>query len=169
MTGVDEGAVEFVRGFAASLMPQAGQNPTRAEIGATVEHHVGIEALAQRVVGQPWRAATPAQRARLCSALLPLVVTAFAEPFLAGPQAIQILPLRAGMDRLRAVVSANQHVRGGVVKLSWCVERGRDGLFLYDASVEGVSLTDSLRSQFQAVLSQEGVDGLTARLEAHAR
>jgi ABC-type transporter MlaC component len=161
-------AFELVRTFIAAMTPPPGQSLTEAEVLAVVQSHVRIDRIAAAVLRSSWQASTSAQRERICSALLALVSRLMAQPFEAQPASTQLLPFKGGPDRLRVEVSADQLRNGVTVRLSWRVANEGDGPFIYDAANEGISIVESLRSQFGNVLRREGLDGLVTRLESAA-
>ena len=67
----------------------------------------------------------------------------------------------------------NQFMRPGAkpVLIDYSMRKTDVGWKIYDIVVEGVSLVLTYRSEFDAVVKQEGVDGLIKRLgaEEHAR
>ena len=155
----------LVRSLVAALSPTE-QGLPQADILAAIESHVQIETMARAILGVPWKSATAAQRARLCAALLPMVARAMAGPF-AEAHKVVLQPQRLSHAGARSEVSAMLfHPNGAAVKLSWRIELTRVGARIYDASIDGVSILDSMRSQFSEMSARDGIDALSARLEA---
>jgi phospholipid transport system substrate-binding protein len=64
------------------------------------------------------------------------------------------------------VTVRNQYIRPGgkPVQLDYQMRKTAEGWKIYDIIVEGVSLVLTYRSEFDAVVKQQGVDGLIKRL-----
>ncbi len=167
MTEHSGDAIALVRSFIASMTRPPGHSLSQDEIRAAVGRHVRIEIMAASITGPAWKTAAPAQRERLCAVLLDLVAKHMAAPFTSEAGSIRVHPLRGGVERRRVEVPGDKlRANGSAIKLSWRVDRDRSGPFIYDATCDGVSILESLRSQFSEVLRREGVDGLAARLKA---
>lgn len=161
-----ESPIAFIRSFAAALSSQPGQARSREDILDAVERNVMIENLTASVVGVSWRKATPDQRTRLCAAILGRVARSMALPFKELPDAT-LWGERVSGDGDRCQVSARLQSRTGIsIAISWRLLRNGGGLRIFDASIDGISIVESLRAQFHATITQGGVDGLIAQLDA---
>jgi phospholipid transport system substrate-binding protein len=81
---------------------------------------------------------------------------------------MKVMPSRGGKDEGKdeATVKA-QFVRAGGKPLPIEFQMRKEGPSwkVYDIAVEGISLVLTYRSEFDAVVKQEGIDGLIKRLE----
>src|SRR5258706_14633199 len=77
----------------------------------------------------------------------------------------EVPPVRMKADATDATVR-NQYIRPGgkPVQLDYQMRKTGSGWKIYDIIVEGVSLVLTYRSEFDAVVKQQGVDGLIKRL-----
>ena len=75
------------------------------------------------------------------------------------------MPVRMKPGDTEATVQ-NQFTRGGAqpVKIDYSMRKTDAGWKIYDIVVEGVSLVLTYRSEFDAVVKQDGIDGLIKRL-----
>jgi phospholipid transport system substrate-binding protein len=64
------------------------------------------------------------------------------------------------------VTVRNQYIRAGgkPVQLDYQMRKTPQGWKIYDIVVEGVSLVLTYRSEFDAVVKEQGIDGLIKRL-----
>jgi phospholipid transport system substrate-binding protein len=78
---------------------------------------------------------------------------------------MKVLPSRAKPGDAEATVR-NQFIRPGgkPVLVDYSMRKTGEGWKIYDIVVEGVSLVLTYRSEFDAVVKQEGIDGLIKRL-----
>jgi phospholipid transport system substrate-binding protein len=79
-------------------------------------------------------------------------------------QTLKVLPTRGKQDPQDTTVRT-QFVRPGAPPLPIDFQMRNDGGWkVYDIAVEGVSLVLTYRSEFDAVVKQDGIDGLLKRL-----
>jgi phospholipid transport system substrate-binding protein len=80
-------------------------------------------------------------------------------------QTLKVLPSRGKADPEDTTVRT-QFVRPGgqPLPIDFAMRKGDQGWKVYDITVEGVSLVLTYRSEFDAVVKQEGIDGLIKRL-----
>jgi phospholipid transport system substrate-binding protein len=80
-------------------------------------------------------------------------------------QTMKVMPVRMKPSDTEVTVH-NRFLRAGgkPVLLDYSMRKTDDGWKIYDIVVEGVSLVLTYRSEFDAVVKQEGIDGLIKRL-----
>ena len=128
--------------------------------------HVDFEEATRLAVGRAWSQASPEQKKRLVSEFRNMLVRTYSnalQPY--EGQEIKVLPVRMKPGDTEVTVR-NQFVRSGgkPVPLDYSMRKTDKGWKIYDIVVEGVSLVLTYRSEFDAVVKQEGVDGLIKRL-----
>ncbi|RYD50498.1 MAG: ABC transporter substrate-binding protein [Sphingomonadales bacterium] len=156
----------LVRSLAAALSPAAEQDLTQADLIAATNSHLQIETMAAALIGKPWKMASPAQRMRLCAALLVPVARTLAVPFRERPK-ITLLPQRHSNQTDRWQVSTLlAWPTGQSAEVTWRIERNRGFPRIYDVSIDGVSILESMRSQFAEILRNAEIDTFSSRLEA---
>jgi len=76
-----------------------------------------------------------------------------------------VLPVRMKPGDTEATVH-NQFIRPGAkpVLVDYSMRKAEKGWKIYDIVVEGISLVLTYRSEFDAVVKQDGIDGLIRRL-----
>jgi phospholipid transport system substrate-binding protein len=82
-------------------------------------------------------------------------------------QTLKVMPVRMKPGDTEVTVR-NQYIRPGAkpVQLDYTMHKTDAGWKIYDIVVEGVSLVLTYRSEFDAVVKQEGIDGLIKRMAA---
>ena len=128
--------------------------------------HIDFAEATRLAVGRAWRQATPEQRKQLVDEFRRMLVRTYANAI--GPyegQTMKISPSRQKPEDDEATVRA-QFVRAGgkPVQLEYQMRKTKEGWKVYDIVVEGVSLVLTYRSEFDAVVKQQGIDGLIKRL-----
>src|SRR5688500_17050078 len=128
--------------------------------------HVDFEEATRLAVGRGWQEASPEQRKKLIAEFRNRLVRTYSNgtgPYQAQPT--QVLPSRVKPGDNEATVR-NQFLRPGgkPILIDYSMRKTDAGWKIYDIVVEGVSLVLTYRSEFDAVVKQDGVDGLIKRL-----
>jgi len=128
--------------------------------------HVDFEEATRLAVGRSWAKATPEQKKRLTQEFRNMLVRTYSnaiQPY--EGQQMKVMPVRMKPGDTEVTVQ-NQFMRGGAqpVKIDYSMRKTDQGWKIYDIVVEGVSLVLTYRSEFDAVVKQEGIDGLIKRL-----
>ena len=130
--------------------------------------HVDFEEATRLAVGRSWRSASAEQRKQITNEFRRMLVRTYSSAISAYEgQTMKVLPVRmkpADTD----VTVRNQYIRPGAkpVQLDYTMHKTDSGWKIYDIVVEGVSLVLTYRSEFDAVVKQEGIDGLIKRMAA---
>ena len=128
--------------------------------------HVDFAEATRLAVGRAWNEATPEQKQRLTSEFRNMLVRTYSNAISAYEgQTMKVLPVRMKPGDTEATVR-NQFVRAGgkPVGVDYQMRKANGGWKIYDISVEGVSLVLTYRSEFDAIVKQQGIDGLIKRL-----
>ena len=128
--------------------------------------HVDFEEATRLAVGRGWAQATPEQKKKLVAEFRNMLVRTYSnaiQPY--EGQQIKVMPVRMKPGDTEVTVH-NQFIRSGAkpVLLDYSMRKTDKGWKVYDIVVEGVSLVLTYRSEFDAIVKQEGVDGLIKRL-----
>ena len=127
---------------------------------------VDFEEATRLAVGRGWAQASAEQKKRLVTEFRNMLVRTYSNAISAYQgQTMKVLPSRAKPGDTEATVR-NQFIRPGgkPVLIDYSMRKTDAGWKIYDIVVEGVSLVLTYRSEFDAVVRQEGVDGLIKRL-----
>lgn len=127
---------------------------------------IDFEEATRLAVGRAWSQATPDQRKRLTDEFRRMLVRIYSNAI--GPyegQTVKVSPVRMKPGDTEVTVH-NTFVRSGgkPVGFDYAMRKTDQGWKIYDIVVEGVSLVLTYRSEFDAIVRQEGVDGLIKRL-----
>ena len=128
--------------------------------------HVDFEEATRLAVGRGWAQANPEQKKKLVSEFRNMLVRTYSnaiQPY--EGQQMKVMPVRMKPGDAEVTVH-NQFMRSGAkpVLLDYSMRKTDKGWKVYDIVVEGVSLVLTYRSEFDAVVKQEGIDGLIKRL-----
>jgi phospholipid transport system substrate-binding protein len=128
--------------------------------------HIDFGEAARLALGRSWAKATPEQRKQVVAEFRAMLVRTYASAIDAyRGQTLHVLPVRmkpADTD----VTVRNRYVRPGAtpVMIEYQMHKTAQGWKIYDIVVEGVSLVITYRSEFDAVVKQDGIEGLIRRL-----
>jgi phospholipid transport system substrate-binding protein len=128
--------------------------------------HIDFEEATRLAVGRAWAQATPEQKKKLIAEFRNMLVRTYSnalQPY--EGQQVKVMPVRMKPGDAEVTVR-NQFIRSGgkPVLLDYSMRKTDKGWKIYDIVVEGVSLVLTYRSEFDAVVKQEGIDGLIKRL-----
>ncbi len=129
--------------------------------------HVDFREATQIAMGKSWRQATPEQQKRLVDEFRALLVRIYSASLdIYRGQTMKVLPLRAGRDDTDVKVR-NQYIREGrpPVAVDYSMMKTPTGWKIYDISVEGISLVLTYRSEFEAIVRIDGIEGLIKKLQ----
>jgi len=129
--------------------------------------YIDFEEATRLAVGRAWTRASPEQKERLVGEFRNMLVRTYANAVHAYQgQTLMVLPSRGIKDTEAEATVHTQYIRSSGQKLpiDFTLRRTDAGWKVYDFTVEGVSLVLTYRSEFDAVLKQEGIDGLINRL-----
>jgi len=127
---------------------------------------VDFEEATRLAVGRGWAQANAEQKKRLVTEFRNMLVRTYSNAISAYQgQTMKVLPSRAKPADAEATVR-NQFIRPGgkPVLIDYSMRKTGEGWKIYDIVVEGVSLVLTYRSEFDAIVKQDGVDGLIRRL-----
>ena len=130
--------------------------------------HVDFEEAARLAIGRSWSQASAEQKKRLTEEFRRMLVRTYSSAVSAYQgQTMKVLPVRMKPGDTEATVR-NHYLRPGAkpVQVDYSMRKTDGGWKIYDIVVEGVSLVLNYRSEFDAVVKQEGIDGLIKRLAA---
>jgi phospholipid transport system substrate-binding protein len=129
--------------------------------------HVDFDEATRLAVGRAWKEATPEQKKKLVQEFRSMLVRTYSNAISAYEgQQMKVMPVRMKPADTEATVH-NQFVRPGAPKpvlVDYSMRKTDQGWKIYDIVVEGVSLVLTYRSEFDAVVKQDGIDGLIKRL-----
>jgi phospholipid transport system substrate-binding protein len=129
--------------------------------------YIDFEEATRLAVGRAWAQATPEQKKKLVSEFRNMLVRTYSNAIEAYQgQTLKVLPSRSSKDSKDDTTVRTQFIRAGgqPLPIDFQMRKTDKGWKVYDISVEGVSLVLTYRSEFDAVVKQEGLDGLIKRL-----
>jgi phospholipid transport system substrate-binding protein len=130
--------------------------------------HVDFEEATRLAVGRGWKQANPEQQKRLVTEFKNMLIRTYSNAISAYEgQEMKVQPSRVKPGDTDATVR-NQFIRPGgkPVLIDYSMRKTDQGWKIYDIVVEGVSLVLTYRSEFDAVVKQDGIDGLIKRLSS---
>ena len=128
--------------------------------------HVDFEEATRLAVGRGWAQASPEQKKKLVAEFRSMLVRTYSNAIGAYEgQSMKVMPVRMKPGDTEVTVH-NQFIRPGgkPVLIDYSMRKTDKGWKIYDIVVEGVSLVLTYRSEFDAVVKQDGIDGLIKRL-----
>jgi len=127
---------------------------------------IDFEEATRLAVGRAWAQATPEQKKRLVEEFRKMLVRTYSNAISAYEgQTMKVLPVRMKPGDTEVTVH-NRYIRAGgqPLPVDYSMHKTDQGWKIYDITVEGVSLVLTYRSEFDAIVKQEGIDGLIKRM-----
>ena len=128
--------------------------------------YIDFDQATRLAVGRAWSQASPEQKKRLVGEFRNMLVRTYSNAIQSYQgQTLKVLPSRGKQDPEDTTVRT-QFVRAGgqPLPIEFHMRQTDKTWKVYDIVVEGVSLVMTYRSEFDAVVKQEGIDGLIKRL-----
>ena len=128
--------------------------------------YIDFEQATRLAVGRAWSQASPEQKKRLVNEFRNMLVRTYSNAIQSYQgQTLKVLPSRGKQDPEDTTVRT-QFVRAGgqPLPIDFTMHQKDNTWKVYDITVEGVSLVMTYRSEFDAIVKQEGIDGLIKRL-----
>lgn len=145
-----------------ALQPQE----RRTQIRQAVLQRFGFEEMAQRSMGQHWRSLTPQQRQEFVELFTDLLERSYMsriESYKAGPQGVRYL--KEGIEDDRAVVHTEILSERDLAAMVDYKLLHKDGDWkVYDIVIEGVSLVNNYRIQFNTIILKDSYAGLVKQM-----
>lgn len=156
----------------AAITVLAGAENSGARQEKAVEdmlrQNLDLETMGRFVLGPEWRKASAEQRTAYVDLFSEFVVRTYAQRLggYGGQQFEVDGTSQAGKNDALVVTSITSNDGSPPVKAGWRVKTAKDGsLKIVDVIVEGVSMLQTQRSEFDSVVRRSGLDGLMALLE----
>lgn len=143
----------------------------QAEFGKLFKQNFAVRTIGVFVLGRYWRRATPAQRKAYLDVFETLIVKTYSERL--SKYAGEKFRIRGASVDDRKVYSVDSVVlREGQdeIPLRWLLRKSRKGLKIVDVVIENLSMAQTQRDDFAAILRRRGsIDGLIEALKDKVR
>lgn len=147
-------------------------NPSQlySMVDSVIIPHADFEEMVRWIVGRKaWQSADEATRTAFTAELKKIVIRTYARSLLNySNQTIEFMPLRGsaeGKGRIQ-VSSVINDPRQGNLRLDYRLVRSGETWKVYDIIIEGVSLMQGYRSQFQDAINNGGMKAALAQIKA---
>jgi phospholipid transport system substrate-binding protein len=164
---------QTVEAVLAVLNDQALRAPERtkerrSKIRQAVFQRFGFEEMAQRALAQHWRKLTPAQKQEFVALFSDLLERSYIdkiESFSGAEQQVRYTKETVDKDGHAAVQTEIGNKRDANVDVEYRLLQRNNNWEVYDVIIEGVSLVNNYRTQFNNVISQESYEALVKKLK----
>jgi phospholipid transport system substrate-binding protein len=149
-----------------SLQGEENTGRRRAKMRQAVFQRFGFEEMAQRALGQYWPKRTPAEKKEFVSLFSDLLERSYITKIESYTDEQQVLYTKESIDQDNPSVRTEIVVkRDANVEVVYQLLR-RDGSWqVYDVVIEGVSLVNNYRTQFNNIISRESYEALVKKLK----
>ena len=149
-----------------SLQGEENTEKRRAKMRQAVFQRFGFEEMAQRALGQYWSKRTPAEKKEFVTLFSDLLERSYITKIEGYTGEQQVLYTKESIDKDYASVRTEIVVqRDANVEVVYQLLR-RDGSWqVYDVVIEGVSLVNNYRTQFNNIISRESYEALVKKLK----
>ncbi len=150
--------------YAVLNEPALDHDTRHTRVEETVRRYFDFRAMAQGALGSEWRKASPAQRERFQALFEQLL----RNTYLNRVDAYSNEKVEFGRTRLRdkrAEVATVILSGGDRIPVNYRLYRKGERWMVYDVVIENVSLINSYRTNYRAVIRKKGLDGLLEEME----
>ena len=141
----------------------------RAKIRQAVTERFGFEEMAKRAMGQHWRTLTAPQRQEFVPLFSDLLENSYISKIesYVGTQEIEILYTKESIDKEGYALVRTEIVnkRDLNFEIEYRLLANKGNWEAYDIVIEGVSLVNNYRTQFNKIIRQESYDALVKKLQ----
>lgn len=156
----------FVQGLAdkavaALTEPGVPDAQREARIRQLLDDYFAVDTIGQWVLGRYWRGADPEQRRQYLQLFRDMIVVTYMDRFKRySGQTLTVSNVVGEADSQDAIVQTQITQPGAPnpVNVGWRVRSGESGMKIVDVIVEGVSMSQTQRSEFGSVISRGGGD-----------
>lgn len=129
--------------------------------------YIDVEYISRLVLASHWRNANEQQRERFTAAFRDFLMRSYASGLAEFTrEQLKILPLRGDADPRRTIVQTEVYRDNGqAVPVAYTLRWTDAGWRVYDVIIEGISYVRNYRTDFDAEISQKGLDAVIERLE----
>ncbi len=139
-----------------------------SKIRSIVVPKFDVTSMAQSVVGRRhWESASPAQRQAFIREFTNLVISVYSAPLQDyNGDRVEFSPLRNSIEGQTRIAVQTTIVRpsGQRIAVNYSLKNTNGNWKVYDFSIEGISMIASYRSQFAAILENQGIAGLLGQM-----
>jgi phospholipid transport system substrate-binding protein len=149
-----------------SMQGEENTEKRRAKMRQAVFQRFGFEEMSQRALGQYWSKRTPAEKKEFITLFSDLLERSYITKIESYTGEQQVLYTKESIDKDYASVRTEIVVqRDANVEVVYQLLR-RDGNWqVYDVVIEGVSLVNNYRTQFNNIISRESYEALVKKLK----
>jgi phospholipid transport system substrate-binding protein len=141
----------------------------RAKIRQVVTERFGFEEMAKRAMGRHWRTLTPSQRQEFLPLFSDLLENSYISKIenYVGSQEIEILYTKESIDKEGYALVRTEIVnkRDLNFEIEYRLSTNKGNWEAYDIVIEGVSLVNNYRTQFNKIIRQESYEALVKKLK----
>lgn len=148
------------------------QEARLAEFRRLLREGFALEAIGRFVLGRHWTQASPEKRQEFLQAFEDFIVNSYAARLSQySGETFRIVDERADGERGHAVTTQILRPNAPPIMVQWRVREAEQGPKIVDIVIEGVSLALTQRSEFAAVIQQNGgrLDPLIEQLRVKAK
>ena len=155
-----------------SVLDRVGKDPVARQqaIAALLDESVDLELIARLCLGRHWRAASEAQREQYVDLFRANVLAVLARRmgYYTGGEKFVVTAARPAGDDAMIASEIIYTTNDPPLKIEWRARVTEGKPIIIDVLPEGVSLVLTYRSEFDEVISRNGLDGLLTELRNRA-
>lgn len=166
---ISQGVLEEIK---ADRTLQSGDiDRLNALVERRVMPYINFTRMTSLAVGRNWRSATPEQQQTLMKEFRLLLLLTYADAVRqVTDTTITIRPMRARPDDDEVIVRT-QVLRPGkeAIQLDYRLEKSANGWKIFDLNILGLWLIENYRTQFNQIVTANGIDGLITSMQEKNR
>jgi len=170
--GAQSDPVEFLNGFSSKAIEvfaasQLNDEQRDAEFRRLLTNGFDVNAISRFVLGRHWRSATKEQRVEYRQLFEDFIVATYARRLSGQTEGSFVVGAVRERTEKRAIIASEvQRPKAESIAIDWRLRYKNGDWRIVDIAVEGISMAITQRSEFYAVISNNGgqVEGLLQKL-----
>lgn len=131
--------------------------------------HFNLEEMAQRIIGATWQTAAESLKQQFKIEFTQMMINTYAAAFKAyRGEEVRLLPLRGAVKSPLKIDSELKLKNGTCLEIQYALKLQDSRWYVYDFSINGVSIVNNYREQFAGTLRQQGLSGLIRQMQLKA-
>ncbi len=144
-----------------------GADEKVANIQKLLQESVDLKVTGQRVLGPTWKTATDEQRSEYNELFANYVLQIYPRALLRHQsEEFVVIGTNRPLDRDTLVFSRIKDVEGQQLEWTWRVREENGAYKIVDLLADGISMTSTLREEFNSYVFHHGMDGLLEKLRS---
>ncbi len=158
----------IARSYALLTQPELSEKQRYTHALALLEEHLSFPAIGRLSVGHHWRDMSSEQQSEYLGLFERWIKTSIAQRMISlkTPTSSNISITGERQNKKTLIISTKVTTDGENILLVWHLRKLKSGMKIIDLDIEGISMVQTQRAEFSAIIAAKGVSGFLETLKA---